>query len=221
MKSNITGILISSGYSGRMNAFKPLLQYEGVSFVSGILLKLGLVCDEVVVVVGHEHESVKEEIHHCFNRFTSLNKYIDALKTKTKIVYNENYANGMLTSLKKGLQSSGKSDWFLYHFVDQPNLPIKFYKEFTANISNEYNWIQPNYNHSKAHPILFNNKIKELVFKLGKSDSLKNISRTDKAVKKIWECNYKEVLTDIDTPEDYKELLTQSSESLINNLTNH
>ncbi len=49
----------------------------------------------------------------------------------------------MFTSLQTGLTAAINSDWILYHFVDQPGLPNKFYQEFIKQIDDEHNWIQP------------------------------------------------------------------------------
>lgn len=195
MKFNITGIIISAGFSSRMGVFKPLLKYNGISFIENIIHKLNLICDEIIIVTGHNSEKIIE--------------YISALssdiKNKIIFVYNENYKEGMFASLQKGL-SNCNSEWIIYHFVDQPNLPEKFYFEFVERINNEYDWIQPIYKGSKGHPIIFNKNITNLILTENFSSSLKLISASNKINKFYWDCNYKEIHSDIDNINDYLKL---------------
>ncbi len=226
MKSKITGILISSGFSGRMHAFKPLLQFEGASFVTGIALKMSLVCDEVIVVVGFNHKLIEEDFQKTFNKVRRegnvlLNKFFADVNRKVSITYNENYKDGMITSLKHGLTTSGSSNWYLYHFVDQPGLPIRFYKEFINRCNEKYDWIQPVYNGQNAHPILFNRKIAGQISQLGINDSLKKISRSSSIIKKYWDCKYGQVLADIDTEDDYISLTQSEDAPLIEKISRH
>lgn len=226
MSSRITGIIIASGYSGRMNSFKPLLLFEGLSFISGIMLKLGLVCDSITIVVGHQKELVEDEIQKTLKLLSaSKNKpflnFANEVRGKTKLIINENFDHGMFTSLQRGLSAAHPNEWYLYHFVDQPGLPIKFYHDFTHQILPTYKWIQPVFHGKNSHPILFNSSIKDLILKADYNKSLKDISRSVYKLKKFWECGYEQVLMDIDTPEDYDTLLAKESESLTNQLIDY
>ncbi|MDZ7765977.1 MAG: NTP transferase domain-containing protein [Melioribacteraceae bacterium] len=81
-----------------------------------------------------------------------------------KFVFNENYKSGMFTSLQAGLTNTN-TNWYLYHFVDQPSLPLNFYSDFANQIDDQSNWIQPTYQNRKGHPILFDNYVKEMILK--------------------------------------------------------
>ena len=122
-------------------------------------------------------------------------------------MFNQDYHEGMFTSLKKGLNESTDSDWIIYHFVDQPSLPEKFYYELIEQIDKEYNWIQPSYNKTKGHPLLLHRSIFNLILDNSNNASLKEISRSELVTKKIWECNYSQILQDLDTPGDLNNLI--------------
>ncbi len=195
-KENITGIIISAGFSKRMRKFKPLLMYNGNSFLNNIATKLCLVCDDIIIVTGYNADQIKNHI----------SEWDPILKEKIKIIYNDNYKRGMFTSLKRGVEAISKYDWVLYHFVDQPTLPNEFYEEFRKQIDLTNDWIQPIYKGQKGHPILFNEKVMDLIASAGDNSNLRNISSEGMINKTFWECKCPEILSDFDTPNDLLEL---------------
>ena len=193
------GLLIAAGLSSRMGKPKALLLQDDLPFAIVILKKMILVCDKIVVVLGHSVEKIKIELQVFINNS-------DELKSSVKFVTNEQFEKGMFTSLKSGLNEVKNSEWILYHFVDQPGLPGKFYQEFKDQIDDEYDWIQPTYKNEKGHPLLLHNSIFNSILELPDDSSLKEISKNSSVRKKLWDCNHKEILQDIDYPSDLKQL---------------
>ena len=174
---------------------KALLLQEDLPFAIVILQKMQVVCENIVVVVGHSGDMIQEE----------LKKYIDEnseLKSKVRLVTNKNYSEGMTTSLQCGLRELKNSEWILYHFVDQPKINLAFYKNFTDQIANGYNWIQPSFNGIGGHPILIHNSVFKLILDLSPNSSLRDLKSYPDIRKKYWPCNYAETLQDLDTPSD-------------------
>ncbi|HET53744.1 MAG TPA: hypothetical protein ENN33_00840 [Ignavibacteria bacterium] len=189
--SHLTGIILSAGLSGRMNAFKPLLKLDnGKTFIQTIVEKLSNVCDEIVVVTGLNKNEIEESL-------TSAEQI-----KKVKFVFNENYKSGMFTSLQAGLKGANSS-WYLYHFVDQPSLPLSFYSDFIQQIDDQFNWIQPTHNSKKGHPILFDNYVKKLILKSSKNKTLRDVAYDKSINKKFWECDTEIIFQDIDTQNDF------------------
>ena len=195
----LTGLLIAAGLSSRMGKAKALLLQDDLPFAITILKKMLLVCDKVIVVLGHSAENIQRELQIFINN-------LDDLKSRVKFVTNNNFEKGMLSSLKCGLNVEINAEWILYHFVDQPGLPEEFYQEFSAQIDNKYDWIQPKYNIEKGHPLLLHSSIFNSILELPDDSSLKEISKNSIVKKKIWDCAYKEILQDIDYPSDLKKL---------------
>jgi len=193
-KAIVTGLVIAAGLSSRMGKFKPLLDYEGKSFLHNIVNKLYSVCDEMVVVTGHNENLIETEL----NSFQNKNNILS--------VFNHEYKDGMFTSLQKGLEQSKNSDWVLYHFIDQPTLPNQFYNDFVEQIDDSFDWIQPKYNGKNGHPILINNRIVNLITEAPHTTNLKEITNNSIITKKYWNCNYSEIHDDIDTIERYNKL---------------
>ena len=127
----------------------------------------------------------------------------ELLPSKVKFIHNQHYKLGMFSSLKIGLENIKKSQWILYHFVDQPHIPVDFYKQFMRQIDDRYQWIQPRFQHENAHPIIFRNDLAEEICKADISNDLKSFSKIKNIKKKFWNCNYPQVLSDFDTPDSF------------------
>jgi len=79
---------------------------------------------------------------------------------------------------------------------------LEFYKSFQKNISKGFNWIQPTFEGINGHPILIHNSVFKLILDLSPDSSLRDLKRNPDIRKKFWQCDYPEVLQDIDTPSD-------------------
>ena len=190
----IYGLILSAGFSGRMQKFKPLLDYKGKFFIQNIMLQLSAVCHKIIIVSGYKANEIKENI--------SQLKY----KIQYELVFNPDYESGMFTSLQAGIRKAQDADWILYHFVDQPGLPDNFYIEFVKQIDSEYNWIQPSYKKRHGHPILLGKDLFELIVNPSVESNLREISKYPIVKKKYWGSGYNEIFQDIDTEEDYNNL---------------
>lgn len=176
--------------------FKPLALYKGKTFIHNIILKLNPVCEKISIVTGFNSEKLKEEVNRTFSEEKDV-------LGKLNFVYNENYEQGMFTSLQEGISADSGCEWILYHFVDQPGLPDSFYKELVKQIDSVYNWIQPTYKNRHGHPILLGKDLFELIINSSQDSNLREISKSPIVKKKYWEGSYKEIFQDIDTEEEY------------------
>jgi len=195
MNDKIIGLIIAAGLSSRMGDFKPLLDYRGKSFLENIVDKLNPICDEVVIITGHNANLIETEIKSFKN--------IEKIKT----IFNENFKDGMFSSLQIGLRNSLNADWILYHFIDQPNLPISFYENLLCQTDNLFDWIQPKFEQKNGHPILLNKRLINIITSSPVTCNLKEISSANNIRKKHWNCEYPEILNDIDNIDSYKELI--------------
>lgn len=201
VKHSISGLLLCAGLSGRMGTSKVLMIHNGLPFAVLIIKKLLLVCKEVIVVVGHESEKVE----------SGITNYLEADESsKVKFILNEEYKDGMFSSLQCGLEHVSNADWILYHFVDQPSLPESFYTEFVRHLPDDANWFQPSTNNNLGHPILFNKHVSAIILNQDKYGSLRDLKDDKRIKRKIWKCNYPEILHDVDTIEAFNRLKCDS-----------
>lgn len=196
-KVSITGLIIAAGFSSRMGDFKPLLIYKSKSFLENIIYKLEPFCNEIIIVTGHNANLIESEL----NTFPNNNAI--------KIINNENFKDGMFTSLQKGISHSSNQNWILYHFVDQPAIPEFFYEQIFNEIDNEFDWIQPKKGGRKGHPILLGKRaILEILSSLPENN-LKRLSKKNNFKKKYFESETDAIFFDVDTKKDYADLIEQ------------
>ena len=182
-----------------MNAFKPILKLgNGKTFIQTIVEKLSNMCDEVIVVTGFKSNVIEENLN-------AIEQ-----KEKLRFVFNEYYKSGMFTSLQAGLKEAN-SKWYLYHFVDQPSLPLNFYSEFIKQIDEQFNWIQPTYNNRKGHPILFDDFVKQKILESSIDKTLRDVAQDNSIKKKFWECKTDLIFQDIDLASQYDNLASKIS----------
>jgi molybdenum cofactor cytidylyltransferase len=195
-KRKVNGLLIAAGYSGRMGSFKPLLSYQNNPYVVVIIEKLLRVCENVTVVTGFNNSELEATIKFGF---------IDGvLFPRVSIVHNENFDKGMFSSLQAGLRALPKTEWILYHFVDQPFHEKNFYTELANQISEECDWIQPVHMGKDGHPIVFNKSVADIIVNSPIDSILKSIRNSLQVRKKYWDCPFQSILKDYDTPGDLK-----------------
>ena len=200
----ITGLVISAGLSGRMGKFKPLLEFDNKTFLEHIILKLDKICSRIIIVTGYRNDLAKKEI---VNRLSICNQEVLG---KIAWQYNPEYKKGMLTSLQAGLKTVEDAEWVLYHFVDQPNIPTDFYNKFAAQADRSFDWIQPCYSGKSGHPILISQKLIPAILNLNTEQSLRDLETIMQVNRTYWNCNYKEILQDFDTPEQLEQLIQEN-----------
>ena len=207
----IEALIISAGYSSRMNEFKPLMKFEGLPFILHIIFKLSRHCDKVHIVTGYRTEDIRKELNGWFHQQpeTAWLEKIDgsdeewsSLHTKVNYIFHPDFDQGMFSSLKTGLFSCQYADWILYHFVDQPHIPGEFYNSFIEQISDAFNWIQPCYQQRRGHPILFHQSLFPEILQADNSGSLYQISQNSAIKKKLWDCPYPQILQNFNSPSD-------------------
>ncbi len=195
MKNNsIASIIISGGYSSRMGSFKPFLNFGEKSAVEMIVdtYKSSGIHD-IIVVAGYKGSEVAEKL-----------KGSDVL-----CIQNENYAEGMFTSVIKGVKAlDGNVAAFFMQPVDIP-LVKKTTIEVLKNkyLENGKGIIYPAFCGSLGHPPLIDCKYKEAILRSNGEGGLKRILKEysgDSIHVPVFD---KAVLMDMDTKEDYEKLL--------------
>ena len=209
----IAGLLLSAGFSHRMGDFKPLMLFRGLPLAVGILLKMNSVCDAIGVVTGFRGEELQAEIHRYLSQPSLIPEdnleqdprtALEELTEKVVFIFNPDYEKGMFTSLQLGIRELPATDWLLYHFVDQPDLPLSFYRAFVQQTDDGHNWIQPCFQSRCGHPILLHHGLFRFILDEPSGGNLRKIGRSAKVRKKLWDCPFPQILQDVDTPEDFR-----------------
>ena len=129
----ISAILLAAGQSTRMNGENKLVkQIKGVPLIQHTVKNILLSSvNEIIIVTGFENELVEKII--------GVNK-------KIKFILNNNYKDGISSSIKKGIKNlSKKSEAFFICLGDMPMVNQSIYNKL---IKSRYN-----YNKKKNHLI--------------------------------------------------------------------
>ena len=185
----ITGIILASGFSRRMQAEKLLLAVDETPMVERVIQAAGAsLLDEVVLV--YQNENIKK----------AGGKY--GIKT----VYNECAATGQSASIKSGIAAaSSGADGFMFLVGDQPfinaatiNLLIAAFKQDPLNI------IAPVYNGRRGNPAIFPSTLKDdLLTVEGDQGGRALIEKMPERVKLVT-IEDERMGIDVDTEEDYE-----------------
>lgn len=190
----VSSIILAAGYSSRMGSFKPLLRFGSDTAIERIIkthLHSGI--DEIIVVAGHRENEVRE----------ILKNY------KVKCVQNDNYSDGMFSSILSGLAAIESET---HAFFVQP-VDIALVKEYTIKaLKNEYaksnkGIIYPTFCGRKGHPPIIDCKYKQAILDSDGNGGLKWILEQYKDDSEFLPTFDEAVLKDMDIPKDYENLM--------------
>ena len=167
----ISAILLAAGQSKRMNGENKLTkEIQGTPLIQHSVKNiLASSIDELIVVLGHQKETIE--------------KLIDKNK-KIKFVFNKDFESGIASSIKTGLNNlSEKTEAFFICLGDMPMVNPNIYNQLIKSI-NKREIIVPTYKGQQGNPVLFAKSMKEKII---------NISG-DVGAKKILELNKDKIL---------------------------
>ncbi len=146
MKPRIGAVILAAGTSSRMGEAKQLLRLGATTLLDQVTENVrSSRVDEIVLVLGHEAETIKQTIG----------------TKKLKIVVNESYRQGMGTSLRAGLSAlPSEVDAALIVLADQPFVRsatfdqiIDHYQQSNAQI------VIPIYKGFRGNPVLLDRSV--------------------------------------------------------------
>jgi CTP:molybdopterin cytidylyltransferase MocA len=190
---SISAILLAAGRSRRMGAFKPLLPFGGCSVVEACvsnLLASGV--EEIVVVVGHRADEVRERLAHLPLRFA----------------VNDDAESGMGVSIARGIeQISSDAEAVLLALVDQPAIPpevISFL--ITERKRTSARLVMPEYEGRGGHPVLIDLSFREELLNLDPQRGLRGLFDAHRAEVLRARVASPYVARDMDRWDDYRAL---------------
>lgn len=194
-KNRFAAVILSAGYSSRMREFKPLLkfgQYTAVETIINTFKASGI--DNIIVVVGYRG-----------------NEIIEVLKdSRVKCIENKDYSQGMYSSILKAMEFIKEEDVNAF-FILPVDIPLvkKHDIEVLKNkyIQSHKGIIYPTFNSEKGHPPLIDSKYKNIIIKENGDGGLKNVLNKFKEDSMNVPVFNKSILMDMDTKEDYINLL--------------
>jgi molybdenum cofactor cytidylyltransferase len=194
--SGISAIVLAAGESTRMGFPKMLLDFNGRSMLECVISNIReSEIDDILVVLG-AYRSELEEI---------------VTKTSARCCYNDDYKDGMLSSVKCGFRNIPLlAEAVLVFQGDQPFITSKVIKKVVEAWGDSGKGIIiPVCKNRRGHPLMVSKKYFHEIEKLSRDEGLRSLSH--KYLDDIFEVVTEEagILRDFDTFEDYKSEINQ------------
>lgn len=188
-------VILAAGLSSRAGGYKMLLPIDNKPVIERVIEVFQTFCDTIYVVTGFETERIEPV----------LSTY-----PKVELVYNENFLEGMFSSVQTGV-SRVKGDRCFMCPGDYPILHEEVLKtminswENLVNTGNTPQVLIPSYQMKSGHPILMSQPVMVAILKADRQATLREV--IGKYRKTYVNVNHKGILEDLDTPEDYEKFI--------------
>ena len=189
--NDLGAIVLAAGASTRMKKQKMLLPYGDETIIERVIKNIKSVIEfNIHVVLGSHFEEISKKIS---------NLQVD-------ICINENYPDGMLSSVIRGFDAVSENVKAVLVFLgDQPQIPPEVSRKVLAAWSeSEKGIIIPTFDGRRGHPTLIETGYRDEIRNLDKNQGLRQLMKIFQDDVYEVECGRNEILRDIDTPEDYQ-----------------
>jgi molybdenum cofactor cytidylyltransferase len=197
-KSGVSAVVLAAGMSRRMGTPKQLLRMDGKTVLERTLDNVrGSNVSEIVLVLGHAAESIEKEI-------STAQIFTDQIK----IVRNQDYQQGMGTSLRTGLAAvDAGASAALIVLADQPFVrPETLNQLIACHRESKPQIVIPLYKGFRGNPVLLDRSVFPELKELRGDVGCRAIfgSHTENICKlPVGDIG---ILLDIDSPEEYQKL---------------
>ncbi len=181
----ISGIVLAAGESKRAGRFKLTLPLGDKCIIEHAVGGMYGVCDEIIVVTGFRADDI-----------------VATLRGYKKVIFahNDNYKEGMFTSVKVGVANlSKRCERF---FVLPGDCPFISEKTYIKLLEADGEIVVPTYRGRNGHPVLLRGELAEKILQKPDSHSLRYFIEEFGFVK--IPVDERSILLDIDNLEDYK-----------------
>jgi molybdenum cofactor cytidylyltransferase len=196
VKNNrFAAIILAGGLSTRMKEFKPLLALGDSTIAQHIISTFVSAGVDVLVVVGYRKNDIESRLKN----------------EKVTIIDNTDYEKGMFTSVQAGIRGvNAEHRAFFILPADIPLVsPATIKKLAAAGIKNPGKIIYPVYHAERGHPPLVPALLAPIILAEQQSSNLKSVMKAHEDIALDLPVDDRFILFDVDTPEDYQELVKQ------------
>lgn len=174
------GIILAAGKSSRYKRNKMLETFKTSTVLEETIKSMASVCHQIYVITGH---------------YT-----YDFNIASVEFVKNENYQEGMYTSVQKGVECVQGDEVFII----PGDMPLVDPSIYYALLDEKGDVVLPSFQMKSGHPIKITRKVIEDILKTNHV-TLRDILNTYD--KKYVSVEDETILMDIDRQEDYKEMI--------------
>ncbi|HUV07216.1 MAG TPA: nucleotidyltransferase family protein [Spirochaetia bacterium] len=201
----LSAIILAAGRSSRMGgAPKALMTIGKETFLERIVGELqGCGIDEMLIVLGARSEEILRQ-EETWQRIP-----VGASNIPIKILVNDEWETGQLSSLRTGIRNlSAESEGVLFTLVDHPLTGSAAYKAvIDAWRQDRKKIVVPTFRGRRGHPTVFPRRLYRKVLDLDLPNGARDILRLESDSVVLVPVDDPGIVTDIDTPEDYRKIL--------------
>lgn len=188
---DIDCIIPAAGLSSRMGRWKLMLPYNDETILEASVKNALAICSRVILIAGYRCDELIEKMRAYPN---------------VSIIVNNDYQQGMLSSIKLGVEHV-RSDYFFIAHADMPCIGSGLYNQLWQ--ARGAGSIFPGDEQYSGHPVLINSLLKPAILKQVVANE--TVSHSMKAILKKYPMTYlqlsnSEIHFDIDTPAAYEKL---------------
>lgn len=184
--TNIDCVMLAAGMSTRMGSWKMLLPYGDSTILDTAIANALEFCQRVILVSGFRGDEL-------------LTRYQQ--HPKVKVVHNADYEQGMLSSIRVGVQSIRSP----YFFLALGDMPCVSHWVYAALWQEKGPFVLiPRYCQSKGHPVLLPASMLERINMAAPELSMKQL--IEQGDYRFLEVSDHNIHYDIDTPKEYQTL---------------
>ncbi len=189
MKNDCIALILSAGLSERMGSHKALLKIGEITFIEKIFneyQKFG--CKSIIVTNPGNNEKIKQIV------------------PQARTVINHEYKQGRFSSVLRGIKSIDKEKYFFLQNIDNPFVTTDILEKIYA-LRDENHYIVPVFKGKGGHPIL----IPVSFFTQSHTQTTQNQNLRfflQLFKRKNVLINDETILANINTPKEYRQILT-------------
>jgi molybdenum cofactor cytidylyltransferase len=196
------GLILAAGESRRMGSPKPLLRYQGQTFLDRLMSLFARSCSPVIVVLGAGADRIRSSAHGA-----------------ATFVVNHDWPHGQTSSLQCGLASvPAEADGVLYTLVDHPAVEQATIEALLAperplpdgrssDLPNAAPLLRiPRYQSRRGHPIWFSSALIPEFLTLHDPLTAKEVVHAHLAETHFIDLDDPGIVADIDDPSAYRTL---------------
>jgi len=189
----VDGLILAAGASRRMGSPKPLLPFEGQTFLDTLIEKFARHCRDVTVVLGHQAAGIRSAL---------------ARADQVTFVANANYQEGQISSLQAGLRAMPHATRILLTLADHPAVADSTLSDLVGLPAM---LAIPRYRGRHGHPIFFGRSIADELLALPVSASARDVIHAHREQTRFVDVEDPGILLDIDDPSSYAALLRRGT----------
>jgi len=203
----VSAVVLAAGMSTRMGQNKLLLNFrEKPLIVHAVDTLLASDIDEVIVVLGHETERMRDQLERSIGLANKA-----APEKPVRLVQNPDYQNGLSTSVRTGVEAvSGQANGIMIYLADQPLLEPEDVNRIVAGFAaaKEVNKsiVVPFFRGERGNPVILDASLRDSILGIVGDVGCKGvIKRYPEKVYAI-EMENDHVVRDVDDVQAYKRL---------------